>query len=125
MTKDQFVTTLESLARAWTARDYETAASFFAEDVRYLDPTRYRNSSKSELLRFFQDDEGCEQSTVWHNVLFDEERQVGAAEYTYQGTHQYHGVVLIQVRAGRIARWREYQHVSDLGWDDFWAGAAF
>ena len=122
MTRQEFEAMLQALARGWTERDYETVASWFAEDVRYADPTRYRFASRAELLEFFQDDEGYEQSTVWHNVVFDEERQVGAAEYTYQGTHRYHGTVWVHVRGDRIARWREYQHISDQEWEEYWEG---
>ena len=120
MSRNEFEAMLQALARGWTERDYETVAGFFAEDVRYSDPTRYRISSRAELLEFFRDDEGYEQSTVWHGSLFDEERQLGVAEYTYQGTHRYHGTVWIEVRGNRIVRWREYQHVSDLEWEELW-----
>lgn len=125
MTRDQFVAALESLARAWTDKDYEKAAGFFAEDVRYADPLRYRLESRAELLAFFQDDGGYPQRTEWHHVVFDEERQVGAAEYTYEGTHRYHGLVVIQVREGEISRWREYQHISELEWEEFCSGTKF
>lgn len=125
MTRPELESILETLARAWSARDYETAARVFAEDVRYADPLRYRFESRAQLLEFFRNDEGYEQSTVWHNVVFDEDRQVGAAEYTYQGTHRYHGLVLIKVRGREITHWREYQHVSGLDWKEFCAGTDF
>lgn len=119
MTRQEFEAMLQALARGWTEKDYEKVASRFAEDVRYLDPTRYSFSSRAELLEFFGSEEG-EESTVWHNVVFDEERQLGAAEYTYQGTRRYHGTVWVQLRGNLIARWREYQHVSDQEWEEFW-----
>ncbi len=125
MTTAEFRAVFEALARAWSARDYETAASAFAENVRYADPLRYRFESRAQLLDFFRNDEGCEQSTVWHNVVFDEDRQLGAAEYTYEGTHRYHGLVLIKVRGKEITHWREYQHVSEIGWEEFCAGTNF
>ena len=125
MTRNEFEATLRTLARGWSERDYDTVASHFAEDVRYADPLRYRIASRAELLEFFRNDEGYEQSTVWHNVVFDEERQVGAAEYTYQGTHRYHGLVVVKVRGNEITHWREYQHVSDLEWEDYCAGTVF
>jgi len=121
MTRPEFEAMLQSLARGWAEKDYEKVASFYAEDVRYLDPTRYSFASRAELLEFFRG-EDSEESTVWHNVVFDEERQLGAAEYTYQGTHRYHGTVWIQLRGNLIALWREYQHVSHLEWEEFWAG---
>jgi len=124
MTRAEFSAALEALARAWQERDYERAASFFAPDVQYMDPLRYHHLSRSEVLRFFQDDEGYPQRTAWRTVVFDEARQLGAVEYTYEGTYRYHGVTLIDVREGLIARWREYQHLSELDWEALWAGAA-
>jgi hypothetical protein len=38
------------------------------------------------LDAFFQNDEGHNQRTIWHTILFDPELQIGAAEYTY-GAH--------------------------------------
>lgn len=46
---------------------------------------------------------------------------MGAAEYTFTGTHTYHGVVVIKLRGDVIANWREYQHRSDLDWEAFTA----
>ena len=113
MTKDDFRRLLDELARAWHEKNYDLAVSFFAEKIAYGDPTRYAMNGKDELLKFFKDDDGYPQHTTWHNVLFDEVRQVGAAEYTYTGTYQYHGVVIIKVENGLITNWREYQHISD------------
>jgi hypothetical protein len=116
---------LQTLARAWTSRDYEKVIGFFAPDIRYADPLHYSFSNSADLLRFFQDDGGYPQSTVWHNILFDEDRQIGAAEYSYRGTHLYHGAVLIKVQGDRITHWREYQHITDKEWEPFTSGTAF
>ncbi|HYN22088.1 MAG TPA: nuclear transport factor 2 family protein [Thermoanaerobaculia bacterium] len=124
MTRDEFEAMLQALAQGWAEKAYEKVASYYAEDLRYIDPLRYRFSSRTELLSFFSKEE-AEESTVWHNILFDEERQLGAAEYTYEGKHRYHGTVLVKLRDGKITHWREYQHTSELEWEDFWAGAAF
>jgi len=123
MTRGEFSAALEALARAWQARDYERAASYFAEDVQYIDPLRYHHRSRSEVLRFYQDDQGHPQRTVWRTILFDEALQLGAAEYSYEGTYRYHGVALVEVRDGQITSWREYQHISQLGWESLWTGA--
>lgn len=118
MTQAGFHTLLHSLAAAWARKDYGSAADFFAPDVRYSDPWRYALAGREELHRFFADDEGRDQSTVWHTVVFDEEQQAGAAEYTYQGTHRYHGTVLVKVQEGKITHWREYQHVDSRSWEE-------
>ena len=125
MTKNDFHNLLHSLADAWSRRDYATAASFFAQDVRYGDPTRYFFNGRAELCAFFEDDEGYDQRTVWHTIVFDEEQQIGAVEYTYEGTHRYHGTVLVKIDNGKIRRWREYQRIDPREWEEFTSATAF
>jgi hypothetical protein len=122
MTKAEFREMLQLLADSWSRRDYRAAAEKFSEDVRYLDPLRYSFNGRAELLKFFEDDEGYPQRTVWHNIIFDEEQQVGVAEYTYEGTHRYHGAVIINVTGDAITRWREYQHIDSREWEEFASG---
>jgi len=119
MTKEEFKQMLDTLATDWAQKNYDHAASLFAVDVKYGDPMRYQHTSQAELLAFFQNDEGYDQRTVWHTILFDPELQIGAAEYTYEGTHRYHGLVLIKVSGTGITHWREYQHISPLAWQEF------
>lgn len=102
---------LAALADGWTRRDYPAVAAHFTEDVFYTDPLRYAFHTRAQLHAFFANDDGQAQSVAWHLTLFDPERQVGMAEYTYEGTQRYHGVALIRLRDGLIARWFEYQHV--------------
>jgi len=125
MTKSEFRNLLQSLADAWSRREYASAAEAFAEDVRYGDPTRYSFQGRDELRAFFENDEGYDQRTVWHTVVFDEEQQIGAVEYTYEGTYRYHGTVLIKIVDGKISRWREYQHIDPREWEEFTAATAF
>lgn len=119
MTRSEFTSLVHFLADAWAQRDFTRAAGVFAEGVRYADPTRYSFHGRDQLLAFFQADEGYAQRTAWHNIVFDEEQQVGAAEYTYDGTHRYHGVTLVKVAAGKITHWREYQHIDPRPWTEF------
>lgn len=119
MNSAEFKQMLSALADAWARRDYAKAASFFAADILYGDPLRYSFHGREQLRAFFEDDEGFEQKTVWHNVIFDEAQQLGAAEYTYEGTHRYHGTVLIRVKDGLITHWREYQHIDSRDWENF------
>jgi hypothetical protein len=125
MTSEQFRSLLDQLADGWARRDYAAVARAFAPDVRYGDPTRYSFQDRRTLQSFFEADEGHEQRTVWHTVLFDEAQQIGAAEYTYDGTHRYHGVTLIRVADGKITHWREYQHIDPRPWEEFVSSTAF
>jgi len=61
----------------------------------------------------------CERWGLPLTILFDPELQIGAAEYTYEGTHRYHGVAMIRVSPAGITHWREYQHISPLAWQEF------
>ena len=124
MTGAEFARMLDALADAWARRDYPAAAAWFASDVRYADPLRYAFDNRADLLAFYEADDGLPQRTEWHLRLFDEPTQRGAAEYTYEGTHRYHGVALIRVADGRITHWREYQHVDSRSREAFIASTA-
>lgn len=121
MTEAEFRQLLARLADAWGRRDYAAAAACFAEEVCYADPLRYQLQGRRALRAFFEADEGLPQRTEWHTVVFDAAAQRGAAEYSYEGTHRYHGVALIAVQAEVITHWREYQHVDARPWAEFTA----
>ena len=125
MTSADFRALLEALADGWTRRDYAFVASHFADDVCYADPLRYTLQGREALQAFFADDDDMPQSVTWHTVLFDESQQLGAGEYTYCGTHQYHGTVLVRVHAGLITHWREYQHTDQRPWTTFVGATRF
>ena len=57
----------------------------------------------------------------WHTVAFDSTRQLGLGEYTYRGRQYYHGVAVVEIEAGLIRTWREYQYGSPLSRDEFLA----
>lgn len=121
MTLDEFRSMLAALAAGWTSRDYEKVAAPFSPNVFYSDPLNYTFRDRESLLAFFQDDDGCAQHCEFHDLLFDESAQKGVAEYTYEGTHRYHGTVWIDLEDGQISRWREYQHKDQRRWHEFWA----
>ena len=120
MNRTEFRSLLTLLADGWTHSEYELVALQFAEDVFYSDPRNYTFRSREALLEFFKDDDGRAQSATFHNSLFDEDRQLGVAEFTYIGTFCYHGTVWIQLKDDKIESWREYQHISDKSWEEFW-----
>ncbi len=125
MTSSEFRTLLDALADGWRRRDYTAVASQFAPDVQYGDPLRYHLEGRPALEAFFSADEGFEQHVWWHLVLFDEAQQIGVVEYTYEGTHRYHGVALARIHAGLITHWREYQHTYPRDWRSFVGTTAF
>ena len=54
----------------------------------------------------------------WHHLLFDETSQIGAGEYTFSYDIQTHGMVIIKIRHGKIANWREYEQESTASWEE-------
>lgn len=125
MTKSDFAKMLDELGSAWTRRDYDAVCTAFDANVRYGDPLRYSFQGLKELRGFFDATTSESESCVFHAGVFDEGQQLGAAEYTYRGENQYHGLVLIRIRAGKITHWREYQHVDARNWSDFVASTAY
>lgn len=120
MTKTGFIEMLDALAHGWTTRRYESVAAHFAERIFYSDAQNYCLRTNDELLKFFKDDDGLPQKCVFHRAVFDETMQTGAAEYTYEGHHLYHGTVWIKIAGEKIAEWREYQQTSDKNWREYW-----
>jgi hypothetical protein len=125
MTSQEFRQLLDRLAGGWARRDYAAVAREFCEEVRYGDPIRYSFGNRHDLQEFFENDEGHEQRTTWHTVIFDEAQQLGAAEYTYEGTYRYHGTVWIRLHNDCITHWREYQHINEKPWEEFVSATMF
>ena len=122
MTAREFKDMLETIAAAWGRGDARTAADCFAEEAVYSEPPdRQLYRGRSELYDFFggNEDPPPPMQMTWHHVVFGEDEQVGAGEYTFQGRNRYHGAVLIRIADGKIANWREYQYRSELDWDEF------
>jgi catechol 2,3-dioxygenase-like lactoylglutathione lyase family enzyme len=113
VTRRDFQAVLDRAKAGWESGDSEAVADCFAEDVEYGDPFRYRFLRRSDLLPFFEAPPGGQRVT-WHAVYWDEAQATGVVEYTYEGHHRYHGAAIARVGPdGRIAQWREYQHLDD------------
>jgi hypothetical protein len=123
MTQDDFRLMLEMMADGWTNREYTMVAECFSQNLFYSDSLNYSFSNKDDLLEFFENDDDVPQKCVFHRSVFDERGQIGAAEYTYSGTNQYHGTVWLKLVEDRIVDWREYQHNSASTWEEFWKRA--
>lgn len=120
MTAEEFTKMLADMATGWTCRDYDRVAANFAETLVYTDGVNYGFGDRASLLAFFRDDGGLPQSCRFHNIFFDESRQMGCAEYTYSGSFTYHGTVWIGLGDDKIVEWREYQYRAGVSWEEFW-----
>jgi hypothetical protein len=120
MTAPQFRALLERVGTAWTAGDATAAADCFAETAVYEEPpAKQLHRGRAALYQFFGGDQKLPMKMRWHHIAFDEASQTGFGEYTFKLTGQYHGIVVVRVRDGRITHWREYQTKSDLPYEEF------
>lgn len=120
MKTNDFYQMLDAMVESWKKRDYKRIVQFFNEDLFYSDGLNYAFHNKTDLLKFFENDDGLDQFCVFYNSIFDDRNQIGVGEYTYIGTNSYHGTVWIKIENNKISSWREYQHKTDKSWKEFW-----
>lgn len=109
---------MERIRDSWIAGDTARALECFTDDCVYIEPPdEQRYEGRDELFEFFGGEDPPPMDLVWHHLVVDGNN--GAGEYTFRGNRQYHGIVIVQLRDGRISRWREYQVASTLDWETF------
>lgn len=119
---------MEQVAAGWREGNATKAAERCTEDALYEEPPRNQfHSGRADLFEFFSRPNGTDtpMHMTWHHLVFDAGTQIGAGEYTFRLNRQYHGVVMVQLRGGRIARWREYRSESSLPFEEFSAATRF
>jgi nuclear transport factor 2 (NTF2) superfamily protein len=122
LTRLEFTQLLQRLADGWNNGDTKQAANCFTQDALYTEPPdKQFYSGREALYQFFGGDNGRagQMNMVWHHILFDEEDQIGAGEFTFTYDDTVHGVTMIKVRDGLISNWREYWYASPLGREVF------
>ena len=111
VTLEAFRALLERLAAAWAALDADAGVDCFEPDAVYMEPPdRQLFRGHDELRAYFG---AVPEGTfmTWHRVWYDPAEAVGAGEFTFgsEGSEQAdHGIAVVNVRNGRIARWEEY-----------------
>lgn len=113
MTRNEFHVLLDRAAAGWADGDAVAVGDCFATDVEYIDPFQYRFDRRDDLLPIFEPPPSGHRVT-WHTVIWADDAQIAAVEYSYEGHHRYHGTAIVRPGAdGRIALWREWQHLDD------------
>ena len=122
LTQLEFTQLLQRLAGGWNNGDARQAADCFTPDALYTEPPDKQDyAGRDALYQFFGGDNGRagQMNMVWHHILFDEESQIGAGEFTFTYGDTVHGVTMIKVQDGLISNWREYWYASPLAWEVF------
>jgi hypothetical protein len=113
---------MNQLAEAWNANDARNAVDLFTSDAVYSAPPEGKvRRGRDDLFRFFGGPTGRPRPMRmdWHHLVFDEETQIGAGEYTFTYEIRTHGTVMVRIVNGKIANWREYEKASPLDWQQF------
>lgn len=113
---------MNRLADCWSQQKTDQALACFTEDAIYMEPPDIQfYKGHSQLRPYFA---ALKPGTFmrFHNLWFDEARQIGAGEYSFgEGNEPTadHGVVVVELRDGRIAFWREYQQKGPTSFEQF------
>ena len=103
---------MNGLADGWSKQNTDQALACFTEDAIYIEPPDIQfYKGHAQLRPYFA---ALKPGTFmqFHNLWFDEGRQIGAGEYSFGDVNDStadHGVVVVELRNGRIVFWREYQ----------------
>ncbi len=122
ITPETFNRLMKRVANAWNDGNAREAVECFTDEAVYTEPPdKQVYVGRQALYEFFGGDNPPDppMKMTWHHLAFDENSQVGFGEYTFQMSQRYHGIVIVQIKAGLISKWREYQYKSDLAWQDF------
>jgi hypothetical protein len=120
----QFATLMQRLAQAWAEQETDTAVACFTPDAVYLQPPDVQFYTGHEQLRAYF---GALQPGTflrYQNVWFDESKQVGCVEFSFgrEGLPKAdHGTIVVELRAGLIAHWREYVQKGPAEFGEFTA----
>lgn len=118
----EFYALMERLARAWSEQDTDSALDCFLHDALYTEPPDIQMYRGREQLRSYFAALKPGTFMRFHNLWFDESKQVGAGEFSFGMTNSStadHGVIVVEIRDGKIAVWREYQRKGPSAFQDF------
>jgi hypothetical protein len=121
-TAAQFEQLMATLADAWSKQQTERALGCFTADALYMQPPDlqlYRGTA--ELEKLFR---GIRPGTAmtFHGLAFNARAQVGFGEFSFGRSGAAtadHGVVVVTLRGGLIASWREYFQEGPGAFSDF------
>jgi hypothetical protein len=121
---EQFTALLQRLARAWSEQETETAVACFTPDAVYMQPPDVQFYTGHVQLRAYFGALTPGTYLHYHNLWFDKEKQVGCGEFSFGSEGEAtadHGIVVIELRDGLIAHWREYVQKGPADFREFTA----
>jgi len=111
LSEGEFEQLMSRLARAWSTQDTDLGVSCFTEDAVYMQPPDQQLYRTTRELRKFFGALKPGTSMKFHHLAFNAALQVGFGEFSFgeeRSAKADHGIVVVELRGGRIAFWREY-----------------
>jgi hypothetical protein len=118
----QFAELMRRVAAAWAAQDTGTAVSCFTPDAIYLQPPDIQLFAGHEQLAAYFGALPPGMHLDLHHTWFDALDQHGCVEFTFRregATTADHGTIVVELRDGLIARWREYVQPGPASFAEF------
>ena len=116
-----FQSLMNKVAEGWSSQNSDQALSSFDEDAIYMEPPNIQYYRGHQQLKPYFDELDTRYKMEFHNLWFNRETQSGAAEYTFsygKDTSDV-GVVVVELKNGKIKFWREYQRKGPTNFEDF------
>lgn len=118
----QFVNLVKRLAQAWSEQDTESAVACFTPDAVYMQPPDVQFYTGHEQLRAYFGALKPGTYLRYQNLWFDEAKQVGCVEFDFGVSGKPsadHGTIIVELRDGLIAFWREYVQKGSADFQQF------
>jgi uncharacterized protein YciI len=113
---------MQKVERGWSTQNTELALSAFVEDAVYMEPPDLQLYRGHAELRPYFGALTPGYFMRFNRLFFDEESQSGGGEYSFgeEGDKTAdHGAVVVELRDGKIAFWREYQRKGPMPFEVF------
>jgi SnoaL-like domain len=113
---------MQRVERGWSTQNTDLALSSFAEDAVYMEPPDLQLYRGHAELRPYFGALTPGYFMRFHRLFFDEASQSGGGEYSFgvEGEKTAdHGAVVVELRGGKIAFWREYQRKGPMPFEAF------
>lgn len=110
ITEEEFVSLMNNVAQGWSDQNTELALSSFDGDAIYMEPPNAQYYRGHDQLRPYFNELGDQHRMEFHNLWFNQQTQSGAGEFTFSYGEEIAdtGIVVVEIRNGKIKFWREY-----------------
>lgn len=123
MSQEEFTQLMQSVADGWNEGSPAKSINCFTDDAVYIEPPdKQFFKGNKELFDYFGGESAREgiMNLKWHHLFLNEENHTGAGEYTFEmNSIIHHGMVLVELKNGKIALWREYDIPGKISYQDF------